>query len=99
MLNLECKAAVVLSCTDDKRYSQWIDYTTKTWKLLGVDPILVTVGFSLPSTSFYESYEIENTYNVPDSSLAQLVRLFYPAICIDYDTVIIADIDQIPSSK
>ena len=63
MLNLECKAAVVLSCTDDKRYSQWIDYTTKTWKLLGVDPILVTVGFSLPSTSFYESYEIENTYN------------------------------------
>ena len=39
----EYKIAVVLSCNDNPNYTQWVEYTCRAWRKLGVDPILFSI--------------------------------------------------------
>lgn len=90
------KVAVVLSCNDNNAYKQWIDYTCRAWLKMGIEPILVGIDVNIDSEHVNRFIRMDNVYGVKTSSIAQVCRLYIPATLKEYDSVLIADIDQIP---
>ena len=92
----EYKIAVVLSCNDNPNYTQWVEYTCRAWRKLGVDPILFSIDAGDSFVGPERIIQVKNKYGVKSSSVAQVCRLYAPSLLTEYDSVLIADIDQIP---
>lgn len=95
-VNSGYKVGVVVSCTNNTAYSQWIPYVVETWNKLGVDTILLGIDYDVTSYAGCTPIVINNPLKIKNSSIAQVIRLYYPGTLKEYDAIIIADIDQIP---
>lgn len=95
-VNSEYRVGVVVTCTNNSKYKKWIPFVTKTWKMLGIDTILLGIEFDVSSYKNCTPIFYKNTTNIENSSISQVIRLLYPSTLVEYDAVLIADIDQIP---
>lgn len=59
----EYKIAVVLSCNDNPNYTQWVEYTCRAWRKLGVDPILFSIDAGTATARYFDASLLEQILN------------------------------------
>lgn len=95
-VNSDYRVGVVVTCTDNSKYTKWIPYVIRTWKMLGIDTILLGINFDTSGYKDCFTLSYKNTTNIENSSISQVIRLLYPSILTEFDAILIADIDQVP---
>ena len=91
------KIGAVLSCNTVQKYLDWLPYAAKAWELNGATPIIILIGHDeIPDNIKNPNWDVRllpSIDNVLDSYISQIVRLFYPAILTEYDSIVISDVD------
>jgi hypothetical protein len=93
------KKACLYSSNNNSKYLQFIPLVVKNALSLNIVPVIVLINVPDEVSSKYSEYQkyfrYFNINDINDVFVAQIIRLFYPAILKEYDVVMINDIDLI----
>lgn len=96
------KISVALTACNDK-YSRFIPIFIHYWKTLypTIKPMIIYVGNLDDKYGEYSDHLIEYAppANLPTAYVAQTVRLLWPALLNQTDSILISDIDMIPANS